>query len=87
MEPRVAVDPELCIGSGDCVRLLPAAFRLDEPSGVSVPQPGAAMQDRLLLLRARSSCPMHAIEILDDRGEPVPDSAGPAGGITGPAGA
>jgi ferredoxin len=73
MGPQVSVDPELCIGSGDCVRSLPAAFRIDESLGVSVPRPGAAMQDRLLLLRARSSCPTHAIEILGEDGDPVPD--------------
>ncbi len=76
MEPQVTVDPELCIGSGDCVRLLAAAFRIDESLGVSVPQPGAALQDRRLLLRARSNCPTHAIEILDSDGEPVPDEEG-----------
>ena len=74
MEPQVSVDPELCIGSGDCVRLLPAAFRIDESIGVAVPQPGAAMQDCLLLVRARSNCPTHAIEIHDENGEPVPDA-------------
>ena len=73
MEPQVTVDPELCIGSADCVRLLPAAFRIDESLGVSVPQPGAAMQDRRLLVRARSNCPTHAIEIVGEDGEPVPD--------------
>ncbi len=73
MEPEVSVDPELCIGSGDCVRLLPGAFRIDESIGVSVPQPGAAMQDRVRLLRARSDCPTHAIEIRGEDGDPVPD--------------
>ena len=73
MAADVSVDPELCIGSGDCVRLLPAAFRIDESIGVSVPQPGVAMQDRRLLLRARSTCPTHAIEILDEDGDPLPD--------------
>ncbi len=75
-EPQVTVDPELCIGSGDCVRLLPAAFRIAESLGVSVPQPGAHSADRGLLLRARSNCPTHAIEILDADGEPVPDAEG-----------
>ena len=76
MEPQVSVDPELCVGSGDCVRLLPAAFRIDESIGVAVPQPGAAAADRLLLLRARSNCPTHAIEIHDGDGDPVPDMEG-----------
>ena len=76
MEPPLTVDPELCIGSGDCVRLLPAAFRIDESLGVAVPQPGAALQDRRLLLRARSNCPTHAIEIHGPDGDPVPDTEG-----------
>lgn len=76
MGPQVIVDPELCIGSGDCVRLLPAAFRIDESVGVSVPQPGAAMQDRGLLVQARSGCPTHAIELIDADGGPMPDLEG-----------
>ena len=75
-EPQVTVDAELCIGSGDCVRLLPAAFRIDESLGVSVPQPGSHSADRRLLLHARSNCPTHAIEILDADGDPVPDADG-----------
>lgn len=72
----MTVDPELCIGSGDCVRLLPAAFRIDETLGVSVPLRGAHAADRGLLLRARSNCPTHAIEILDADGDPVTDEIG-----------
>ena len=38
----VSVDPELCIGSAECVRLLPAAFQIDESRGVSAPLPAAS---------------------------------------------
>lgn len=72
--PHVSVDPELCIGSSDCVRLLPAAFRIDESIGVSVPLPGAAAADLTLLRRARRNCPTHAIEITDADGEAVADA-------------
>jgi ferredoxin len=75
---RVSVDPELCIGSGDCVRLLPESFRLDDPLGVSVPKPGALTADRVLLLRARSNCPTHAIALYDTDGEPLGDIEGGA---------
>lgn len=70
---QVSVDPELCIGSADCVRLLPHAFRIDESRGVAAPRSGAAVADRVLLLRARRNCPTRAIELRDATGDPVPD--------------
>ena len=73
MPAHVSVDPELCIGSAECVRLLPLSFRIDESIGVSVPLPGAATADQQLLLRARRSCPTHAIELTGPDGEAVPD--------------
>ena len=60
---RVTIDPELCIGSGDCVRLAPDAFRLDESRGVSLPLVGAATADPERLAEAAFNCPTHAIEI------------------------
>jgi ferredoxin len=62
--PRVTIDPELCIGSGDCVRLLPEAFRIDESRGVSTPLPGAATADADLLAEAAFNCPTHAIAVI-----------------------
>ena len=76
MPLRVSVDPELCIGSGDCVRLLPGAFRIDESLGVSVPLPGAAAAEPGLLRRARGNCPTHAIAVDDENGDPVADEVG-----------
>jgi ferredoxin len=76
MTSHVRVDPELCIGSGDCVRLLPDAFRIDESLGVAVTRPLAAPADRALLVRARRNCPTHAIEVSDGNGDPVPDEGG-----------
>lgn len=70
---QVTVDPELCIGSSECVRLLPGAFRIDESIGVSVPLAGAATADVGMLLRARRNCPTHAIEITDANGAAVAD--------------
>jgi ferredoxin len=74
MAVEVTVDPELCIGSADCVRLLPGAFRIDESLGVSVPSPGAGRSDATLLQRARRGCPTHAIELIDANGEAVRDA-------------
>ena len=63
---RVTVDPELCIGSSECVRVLPAAFRLDPARGVSVPTEGAAAADPRLLAAAARNCPMQAISVRDE---------------------
>jgi ferredoxin len=71
MPTSVRVDRELCIGSGECVRLLPGAFRIDESIGVSVPLDGAGATDLTRLLRARRTCPTRAIELTDADGERV----------------
>lgn len=62
----VEVDPDLCIGSGDCVRVAPAAFDLDEDLGVAVPLPGAALADPAALLEAARGCPTQAIRLRRD---------------------
>lgn len=66
MAIEVTVDPELCIGSGDCVRLVPVAFQIDESEGVAVPQPGVADADVDLLVRAAMGCPTQAIRVVVD---------------------
>lgn len=60
---RVTVDPELCIGTAECVRILPAAFRIDRSRGVSVPTDAAADADPARLAEAVRSCPMQAIRV------------------------
>jgi ferredoxin len=59
----VTIDPELCIGSGDCVRLLPDAFELRDDLGVSVPRPAAGDADPEALVRAAVACPTQAIRV------------------------
>lgn len=76
MDVDVTVDADLCIGSGDCARLVPGAFRIDETLGVAVPLRGATSVDIGALREAARSCPTQAIRIAlgakhDDR-PPVP---------------
>jgi ferredoxin len=66
---QVTVDPELCIGSAECVRILPDAFRIDETRGVSVPQPAASSADLVLLAEAVRSCPTGALHVVDSNGD------------------
>ena len=60
---RVTVDPELCVGTADCVRLAPQAFEIDEDRGVSVPRSGAATTDLDILQEAAFNCPTRAISV------------------------
>jgi ferredoxin len=68
MATEVSIDPELCIGSGECVRLVPAAFEIDEQRGVAVPLAGSATADPELLVRAATACPTQAIRVVSDDG-------------------
>ncbi len=76
MGASVSVDPDYCIGSGDCVRLLPDAFELREDLGISVPQAAAAETDLDLLLRAARACPTQAIRVVAGDGTVVHASNG-----------
>ena len=60
----VTIDPDLCIGSSECVRIAPDAFAIDEASGVSIPLPGAAAADPGRLDEAERSCPTGALRRL-----------------------
>jgi ferredoxin len=67
----VTIDPDRCIGSAECVRVAPAAFRLDEASGVSTALEAAARLDRATLTDAVRGCPMRAISAIGGDGEAV----------------
>jgi ferredoxin len=66
---QVTVDPNLCIGSAECVRIVPEAFRIDESRGVSVPLPAARSADIELLAEAVRSCPTGALRAVDSSGD------------------
>jgi ferredoxin len=61
---QVHIDPDLCIGSAECVRILPEAFRLLKERGVSVPTECAPDADPDRLNEAVRSCPTGAISVI-----------------------
>ena len=65
---QVTVDPDLCIGSAECVRILPSGFRIDEARGVSVPQSAASSAELELLAEVVRSCPTGAVRVVDAQG-------------------
>jgi ferredoxin len=61
--PQVSVDPDLCVGSGDCARIAPTAFEVDEELGLARALEGAATTDRSKLDEAARQCPTGAIAV------------------------
>jgi ferredoxin len=59
--PAVAVDRDLCIGTGECARLAPLAFRVSDRDFISEVLPGALTTDLALLRDAAEACPVEAI--------------------------
>lgn len=76
MAASVSIDPDYCIGSGDCVRVLPNAFELREDLGVSVPLPEAADTDIDRLVQVAVACPTQAIRVVDADGSVLHASNG-----------
>lgn len=64
MSTRVTIDPDLCIGSGDCTRVSAAAFAIDKSQGVAVPTADAPREDPDRLVRAAVGCPTQAITVV-----------------------
>jgi ferredoxin len=61
---RVLVDPDVCIGAGNCVLAEPTAFSLDKHS-VARLEPAADALDTPRLLAVARACPSGAVELFD----------------------
>jgi ferredoxin len=62
---KIRVDPDLCIGSANCVNLAKGVFVLDEDEEIAeVADPHAASPEDIR--RAARSCPTSAIIIQED---------------------
>jgi ferredoxin len=64
---RVAVDKEICIGSGKCVGHAPAAFGFDE-NDTSSPLESINTVADATILEAAKLCPVSAISVFDSDG-------------------
>ena len=58
-EPRVEVDQQMCIGSGNCVEVAKGVFQLNDEDKAEVVDPAA--QDVETLRKAEEQCPVAAI--------------------------
>jgi ferredoxin len=64
---RIEVDPDLCIGSANCVHLAEGVFELDDEEIAQVVDPTAASEEDIRL--AAKSCPTSAIVLHEDDDE------------------
>ena len=63
--PIVAVDPDLCVGSGECARVAPEAFVVGD-DGFAVVLDGASRTPVSALQIAVRECPTGAISLSAD---------------------
>lgn len=63
---HVEVDEDLCVGTGDCVRIAPTAFALDRGDRVARVLPTASETDMEDLLDAAMNCPTQAIRVTQE---------------------
>ncbi len=61
---RIEIDRDVCIGSGNCIRLARGVFALDDEDTATVVDPDAASEEDIR--RAESSCPTAAITVYDE---------------------
>jgi ferredoxin len=61
--PKIHIDEDLCVGTGDCVRNAPAAFALDDGADVVELLPQAEEQALEVLRKAAYDCPTGAITV------------------------
>jgi ferredoxin len=69
-ELTVEIDRRTCIGSGNCVKVAPDLFRLDD-EGIAAFAPGADHVDREALVESVAVCPVEALRAKDASGRKV----------------
>jgi ferredoxin len=66
MPVEIAIDRELCMGSGNCSFWAPGVFDLDDDGIAVVVDVGAQPQDKIVL--AAQGCPTQAITVVAEDG-------------------
>jgi len=64
---RIAIDPLLCVAFGDCVKVAPEAFHVNDDAGTVIfVEPHRVPRERLL--EACAACPVDALLVWDAAG-------------------
>ena len=67
---KIVVDRDTCIGSANCVAVLPEVMDLDDEGKATV-KLGVSLDDVVRVLDAAKSCPVQAIAVYDEAGKQV----------------
>lgn len=67
---HVQIDPDLCVGFGDCIEETPGAFELNDEGIAVFTRPEETPREALV--RACEACPVDAIVIRDESGHVAP---------------
>ena len=69
-EVTVRIDRDLCIGSGNCIKVAPQVFEFDDEGIVAFKSEQAPI-DRERLIEAYDVCPVDALFVLDSGGQQI----------------
>jgi ferredoxin len=64
MDLEVAIDRDVCMGSGNCLYAAPGVFDLDDDSVAFIVDPTGSPEDNVIT--AARNCPTHAITVRRD---------------------
>ena len=66
---QVRIDRDVCVGAAECVAIAPEVFELDDEGIAQASNTEDASEDRLR--QAAEECPVQAISLADDEGNPI----------------
>jgi ferredoxin len=66
----VTIDRSVCIGSGNCVKVAPDLFQLDDEATASF-APGTGSPSRTHVIETCQVCPVEALTVTDAGGEQI----------------
>jgi ferredoxin len=66
---QARVDRDVCVGAAECVAIAPEVFELGDDGIAQVVHPEEATEE--ILRKAAEECPVQAISLADDDGNPV----------------
>lgn len=66
----IGIDQEGCIGSGNCTKVGPAVFKLNDEDVVAFSEPVGEIS-RQQLIEACEVCPVNALYVVDEKGTQV----------------
>ena len=66
----VKIERDSCIGSGNCIKVAPDLFELDDENVVAFRE-GQPAPDRATVLEACENCPVEALIVIDGEGNRI----------------